>query len=417
MKDFVEILNTVYGVAQMMMAVLIFLFWMKKRSFFIARLAASVAVQILFVRVVPVFDFGYFLQSVYLMAIFMSIVLNMWFCFEGSFFEILFCCISGRCMQGIARNTVALVGDFSLSTDTWISILIYALIYALFYFLFARRLNLNQCGNVSNRKITLMAFAVLFVTIVLNLLSQGAQTDVLGAVCIHTLVIITCLLLLFLQFGIMAEETSTQVIQTIKYLQHKEMEQYEISRETMDLINVKYHDLKKLLAGYEGMFSKEELIEVSKSIDIFSSLYRTGNRIFDTVFTEKALICDSKDIRLECILDVSGFESIDSVDLFSLLSNSLNNAIEASAKVEDPEKRRIWVKSASRGELLFLSVQNYFDGKLKFCGDGLFKTTKRDEKYHGFGLKSMKMVAEKYNGSMSVKTENNIFSLNFVLSK
>ena len=63
---------------------------------------------------------------------------------------------------------------------------------------------------------------------------------------------------------------------------------------------------------------------------------------------------------------------------------------------------------------LHQGVHNYFDGEISYTADGLPKTSKNNTSDHGFGLKSIKYVAEKYDGSMSVETQGDIFNLNII---
>ena len=60
-------------------------------------------------------------------------------------------------------------------------------------------------------------------------------------------------------------------------------------------------------------------------------------------------------------------------------------------------------------------MQNYCKNKPVISGESLIATTKADTKYHGYGLKSMKMVAEKYGGTMSINAEDEMFTLSIVI--
>ena len=62
-----------------------------------------------------------------------------------------------------------------------------------------------------------------------------------------------------------------------------------------------------------------------------------------------------------------------------------------------------------------INVNNYFRGEVVIGDNGLPVTTKRSKDYHGFGLKSICMIVDKYKGDVSVRTENNVFNLNIVL--
>ena len=62
-----------------------------------------------------------------------------------------------------------------------------------------------------------------------------------------------------------------------------------------------------------------------------------------------------------------------------------------------------------------INVQNSYNGKIEFGADGLPLTTKADKNYHGFGVKSMKYLVEKYGGDMFVEADDGIFKLNILL--
>ena len=67
----------------------------------------------------------------------------------------------------------------------------------------------------------------------------------------------------------------------------------------------------------------------------------------------------------------------------------------------------------SRANCLVIHMENYFDCSLTF-EDGLPVTTKADRAYHGYGLKSIRFITEKYGGTMSIQSADNIFSLNIL---
>ena len=83
-------------------------------------------------------------------------------------------------------------------------------------------------------------------------------------------------------------------------------------------------------------------------------------------------------------------------------------------KADSPEKRFIRLKATARGSLLSVRLENWFDGHIRFK-DGLPVTTKTDDGYHGYGVKSMRFIAEKYNGDMVVKAEAHMFVVEILI--
>ena len=60
-------------------------------------------------------------------------------------------------------------------------------------------------------------------------------------------------------------------------------------------------------------------------------------------------------------------------------------------------------------------LDGFLDGKIAFDSDGLPVTTKGDRAFHGFGIRSMKQIAEKYKGTLSVSTSDHTFTLNILI--
>ena len=65
--------------------------------------------------------------------------------------------------------------------------------------------------------------------------------------------------------------------------------------------------------------------------------------------------------------------------------------------------------------VILLRANNIDDGKINFDDDGLPITTKEDSSYHGYGVKSIYLIVDKYNGNVSFKEKNNMFSLNILI--
>ena len=101
-------------------------------------------------------------------------------------------------------------------------------------------------------------------------------------------------------------------------------------------------------------------------------------------------------------------------DLYSLFGNVLDNAIEAVTNISIPEKRCISINAREVKNYVSISVKNYFNGSLTFTENGLPMTTNPDKDYHGFGMISIKMVVEKYGGTLSVDQDGDIFILSIL---
>ena len=95
-----------------------------------------------------------------------------------------------------------------------------------------------------------------------------------------------------------------------------------------------------------------------------------------------------------------------------ILGNLLDNALQAVSLV-DKNAFIVLTMHYSKG-MLIIKVSNPFKNEVKII-DGTVMTSKSDKKNHGLGLRSVKEVVEKYNGTIEIKTDNNIFTITAVL--
>lgn len=203
--------------------------------------------------------------------------------------------------------------------------------------------------------------------------------------------------------------------QIISQMLHQAQKQYELHKENIDLLNIKCHDIKHRISCLSGKnIDKSELDSINETVSVYDTFIKTGNEVLDIILTEKNFVCKNKGILLTCMADSKNLSFIKAGDLYALFGNLTDNAIEAVSKIEDEEKRCIGVNVHSVEGFITITVKNYFSGTVEFSKDGLPVTTKKDTDFHGFGIKSIKMIVDKYNGDLSIVVENNIFKINIL---
>ena len=103
-------------------------------------------------------------------------------------------------------------------------------------------------------------------------------------------------------------------------------------------------------------------------------------------------------------------------DICSLFGNILDNAIEATQQVRIEERRLINLSVRQHKGFIIIECENYSENKLEIeKGRTLPGTTKGDKIRHGFGLKSIQKVAEKYNGAMTITLQDGWFQVRVLL--
>ena len=118
--------------------------------------------------------------------------------------------------------------------------------------------------------------------------------------------------------------------------------------------------------------------------------------------------------KTTCVADGRQLSFLDPIDLYTLFGNALDNAIENVRKLPQVERRVISLTVFEKPGLSVIQLENYYDGELRFQ-DGLPVTSKADREDHGFGMRSIRSLAEKYGGSISIDGENSIFLLSITL--
>lgn len=190
--------------------------------------------------------------------------------------------------------------------------------------------------------------------------------------------------------------------------------QYKLSRESIDLINRKYHDLKHQIMVLRAESDVDRrnayLDRMESDIKVYEAQNKTGNDILDTLLTSKSLYCMKHHIEITCVADGHLLDFMDVMDICTILGNALDNAIECELKIPDKEKRLIHLSVSTKKQFLMIGVDNYCEEKPVFK-NGLPLTSKKDYAYHGFGVKSIQYSAEKYGGFITVSQDDNWFRI------
>lgn len=178
------------------------------------------------------------------------------------------------------------------------------------------------------------------------------------------------------------------------------------------------HDIKNHLLTMNILAENEDIDEIKKYLkemsvilDESSYVRITGISAVDAILNEKLYEAQAHSITTN--YDVSAMEknSIKPVDMCIILSNALDNAIEANQSIENPQNRYIKLKMSGNGEYTVISVINPTDKIPVKRSPNTYVTSKNDAKNHGFGLKSIESTAKKYGGEMLTKYEDGIFTL------
>lgn len=247
---------------------------------------------------------------------------------------------------------------------------------------------------------------------------------------VRTLVDFGGMLMLMTQMGRRNELALKQESTQINQLFQKQYEQYKLTIDNSEALRKEMHDMKHYvmaLKNEEDPGKRDDVLsDMEQAIAIQESFMNTGNKVLDVVLTTKSLQCQKKSITLNAMVDGTLLTGIHVKDICSLFGNILDNAIEATQQVTEPDKKLITLSVRSRNRFIIVECDNYaesasvdldYDQKKRVFGkSNLPKTTKGDNVKHGYGLKSIAQVAEKYDGNMNCSYEDGWFKVKVILS-
>lgn len=408
-----------YGI-NLWISCLVFLLPLRRKTHFKVRLILSGAVCVLILSGVyylieNLTDWSYWGQVPLLFITYFSAVLIFYNCVKGKGFGLWYCGVWGTMTFLLVLETSyvlcsPLLGDLG----NWLlKILFSVAVNVAIGLTLARWMPEKGQYQIGPRQ---MVSAWVFCIMSENLFIY-AKVDP-GAALFNIVLQFYCITLLYLQSALFKKSSMRKELETIQLLWYQQKGQYQLSKETIELINHKCHDLKHQVQAIRAVKDEKEretyLEKIEKSVQIYSAIVRTGNEILDTILTEKSLICENSGIHINCVADGSLLAFMNPVDLYTLFGNALDNAIEAVRKLESKEKRVIDIMLYERQSFLMLQIVNPMCGEVKF-EDGLPLTTKAKNGYHGYGMKSMLHTIQKYEGHLTTEVKNGCFYFNVML--
>jgi len=256
-----------------------------------------------------------------------------------------------------------------------------------------------------------------------NLSFLGWDTPFSGAYSreianIRTLVDFGGIAMLYAHLVLCCENKVRMELEAVQMVLENQYQQYKMSKESIELINYKYHDLKHQIQVLRNESDAEKrnayLNKMEEEIRQYELQNKTGNKVLDTVLTGKSMYCDKHGISLTIVADGTLLDFMETMDICSVFGNALDNAIESVLTLPDKEKRLIHVTVSQKKGFLIIRFENYFEGEVEKVEDTI-KTTKGDEWYHGYGIKSIRYTINKYGGAVNIQTEDNWFEMKILI--
>ncbi len=270
-----------------------------------------------------------------------------------------------------------------------------------------------------NRVISAVAVAGLFGVIFLS--SQSIIT--ISDEQMTTWIIFSMLVLVAVLFFHLSRQYETE--KKIAYLEKERnallLRDYQLLKDTYAANAKMFHDFHNhmdVLYRYLSKGSTAEAIDYIENLrspmQVTAQASWVGDEAVDYLINNKIALAASRNIRVKTNIEFPRHTNIRSVDLVAVLGNLLDNSLEATEGIED-SLRFINLTIRRINDMLVIKVENGC-GVSPVVADGVLQTSKTDKTLHGWGLQSVRAVAEHYDGTVETEYHSHTFRTVVTLS-
>lgn len=182
-----------------------------------------------------------------------------------------------------------------------------------------------------------------------------------------------------------------------------------------------YHDMRNHFAILQNYLADGKVAEAQNYLEVLSGSkalqnveHWTGIEAVDYVLSQKISIAEKQQIKVAINVEYPKDCKIEPVDLCTILTNLLDNAIEGAVKSPEYTRRKISITIRRIHQFILIRISNSAI-EPPVLRNGRLITTKRNREYHGWGMKSVRSAAEKYNGTVEYSYTDLMFTVSVML--
>lgn len=315
--------------AQLLFGEGMFLFRLERRPRFGLRLAGAIMAMFLIAALFPLLEYNAWYVSFLFLTLFLCSLLAMRWCYDEPWGNILFCGIAGYTVQHLAYLVYTFISEatqmelllgsnlnpyssqpLDLTRLPLLQMVFYIdcyfLVYAFAFSIFDKLLKENHNLYLGRTSLVGLSGLLIAADVIFNMITNYYTTGFRASLLLErSYNILICGLILTLLYNQLSSRALRDELDEVQHLLEQGKRQYEISRKSMDLINMKYHDLRHQseLLSRRGDLAREEKQELDQVLAEYADQAKTGNEVLDTILTEKNVLCRSRGIRLSSMAD------------------------------------------------------------------------------------------------------------------
>lgn len=286
--------------------------------------------------------------------------------------------------------------------------------------------NNSVTADMSDREwIQFLIFPIFTICAVMLMTSSVIKSYHSDIIAIYYIIAIGLIVLNLVVFHLISEilENSRNMKEAEALRQQSigQLELYNSMRENYNIQRQRTHEYKNQIVCMDMLMKKKDYSKledyignISDGLDAQLDMVDTNNDVVNAIFNAKYYEAIKNDVLVVLkINDLSDIKISDN-DIVTILSNLLDNAIEA-AKQCDIGKRIVKIKMLYEDAVLSIAVSNSYKAEPVLTEDGYIRTTKKDREEHGWGMRNVVTTLEKYNAEYIIDYKNGEFVFSIIM--
>lgn len=324
-------------------------------------------------------------------------------------------------------NNIDILED---STDLIGVLVIIASRIILFLFLITvKRINVIKKKNVvdmSNKEwlqfLIFPIFTLITVIVMTNSLITSYHEDIVNVYYVIAIVLIVLNMVVFhLINEILENSQRIREADVLKQQSIGQLELYNSLRKNYDIQRKRTHEYKNQIMCIDSLLKKknydkleEYLNSIFDKLDGQLDMVDTNNEVVNAVINAKYYEALQNDVLFILKINDLSHIKVSDEDIVTILSNLLDNAIEAAGQCEI-DKRTVGIKLLYEDDVLSIAVSNSYKTEPEIMEDGYMRTIKDDKEQHGLGIRNVVATLEKYNAEYIIDYKNGEFVFSIIM--
>jgi two-component system sensor histidine kinase AgrC len=324
-------------------------------------------------------------------------------------------------------NNIDILED---STDLIGVLVIIASRIILFLFLIIiKRISVIKKKNVidmSNKEwlqfIIFPIFTLITVIVMTNSMVTSYHEDIVNVYYVIAIVLIVLNMVVFhLINEILENSQRIREADVLKQQSIGQLELYNSLRKNYDIQRKRTHEYKNQIMCIDSLLKKKNYNKLEEYINsIFDKLdgqldmVDTNNEVVNAVINAKYYEALQNDVLFILKINDLSHIKVSDEDIVTILSNLLDNAIEAAGQCEI-DKRTVGIKLLYEDDVLSIAVSNSYKTEPEIMEDGYMRTIKDDKEQHGLGIRNVVATLEKYNAEYIIDYKNGEFVFSIIM--